>query len=60
MSEQKTYPAEKVKEMLGVSMKTFRSSMIGLIRECAKHPRYKNLSAEDALNAVADKLEELK
>lgn len=54
-----TYPAEKVKAMLGASMDKFRSSMIGLMRECAGNQRYKNMTGEQALIAVADKLEQM-
>lgn len=56
----KQYTAADVKRLLGQSMEKFRSSMIGLIRECAVHEKYKGLSGEDALRRVADKLEELK
>ena len=55
-----TYTADQVKKMLGDSMDAFSKGMIDLIRECAAHPKYKNMMGEDALKAVADKLEILK
>ncbi len=57
---EKTYTGQQVKEMLGKSMKEFQRSMIGLIRECSNHPRYCDLSGKEALQKVADKLEELR
>lgn len=56
---EKTYKADQVKEMLGASMDKFRGSMIELIRECARHPRYRDLKGQEALEKVADKLAEL-
>lgn len=56
---EKTYTADQVKAMLDQSMEKFRSSMIGLMRECGRHPRYRDLKGGEALARVADKLEEL-
>lgn len=56
---EKTYTAEQVKTMLGDSMEKFRGAMIDLIREAARHPRYRDLKGGEALEKVADKLAEL-
>lgn len=56
---EKTYTAAQVKEMLGASMDKFRSSMIDLIRECGRHPQYRDLKGGEALEKVAGKLAEL-
>ncbi|TXH43384.1 MAG: hypothetical protein E6Q97_34220 [Desulfurellales bacterium] len=56
---EKNYTADQVKKMLSDSMDKFRSSMVGLIRECAAHPKYATLSGKEALVLVADKLDEL-
>ncbi len=57
---EKTYTPDEVKKMLGESMEKFRCSMILLIRECADHRKYRDLTGKEALRQVADKLEALK
>lgn len=56
---EKTYTGDQVKEMLGASMDKFRGAMIDLIREAARHRRYRDLNGKEALEMVADKLAEL-
>lgn len=57
---EKTYTGEQVKKMLGESMLTFQTSMIALVRECARHRDYRDMTGQAALNKIADKLEGLK
>lgn len=59
MSE-KTYTGDEVKAMLAKSMLTFQTSMIGLVRECARHREYRDLTGQEALNKIANKLGGLK
>jgi len=54
----KTYTGDEVKKMLGTSMNKFSGDMISLLRECAVHPKYRSMSAHDALIFVANKLQE--
>ncbi len=54
------YEKEEVTKMLGEAMDAFTTQMISLMRECADHPRYRDLSGKAALNQVADKLAAMK
>lgn len=57
---EKTYTGEQVKKMLGESMLKFQTSMIAIIREAARHRDYRDLTGYDALNKVAERIEEAK
>lgn len=59
MTIEKTYTADQVKNMLDQSMKKFQSCMVDILRDCAKSPKYINLTAQDALNLAANKIEKL-
>jgi hypothetical protein len=54
-----TYQADEVHNMLKQSMDVFKKQMILLVRECAVHRTYRDLTGQEALNKIAERLEKM-
>lgn len=59
LQEGKLVPETVVKGMLDKSMKAFQAEFVKLVRECALHRDYRDLTGREALNAAADRMEKL-